>query len=395
MSARRAAAVRKFGLGILLAASCTAGGAGEQPRAVGTSAIVSGSTDTQDPAVVGIGVRRVDCDARLAVHCTGMLIAPRLVLTAAHCTEAPLGSNLEVLFGSDVTDPAAVISRVTEVQVHPEYPTVGGAADLALLVLADYAPAAPVALNATALDDTWLGRSVRLVGFGQTQPSGEPPETKRTGTATISALQSAELRIVPGPSLSCHGDSGGPLFATINGRELVVGVTTTGDPGCATYGRNVRVDAFLNDFILPGIARAATSDPIPATDGPLATAPLCTADCAHDADCPAGLRCQLGPTTQGLAARCVIPGLLAGALSSACTSATQCTQRCVRLRAAQTPQACRCYEACATETPPPAEDSGCNLGRSPATHPERLIFLVALLFFSGWCRRKRNTACLP
>jgi hypothetical protein len=40
-------------------------------------AIVAGSADTQDPAVVGIGSRRVECDALLSVHCTGTLIPLR------------------------------------------------------------------------------------------------------------------------------------------------------------------------------------------------------------------------------------------------------------------------------------------------------------------------------
>ncbi len=391
MTARRSPRGLGVPLGLLLAAACAPAGDGYRPLAAVTAAIVGGTADSQDPAVVGIGTRRVDCAARLAVHCSGTLIAPRLVLTAAHCVAgASSSSTLEVLLGSDVTDPAAVLRRVAGVQVHPDYRKDGDPADLALLLLAESAPVAPIALNTTALDGSSVGQSVRLVGFGQTRPTGDPPGQKRFGTATLSEVQSTQLRIVPGPSLSCHGDSGGPLLSGASGSELLIGVITTGDPGCATYGLNVRVDAFLRDFILPGVAWAAAAAPPPA-DGPLAGENLCAAACTSDADCPAGLVCQVGPTDQGLAPRCLIPGLLAGALTAPCTSQDQCAERCVRVRPDQGPAACRCYSACATEAPPPA--SGCQASRGPATFPGCLAILLATLLFSWQALRRRNTAC--
>ena len=390
MTARRSPRGLGVPLGLLLAAACAPAGDGYRPPAAVTAAIVGGTADSQDPAVVGIGTRRLDCEARLAVHCSGTLIAPRLVLTAAHCVAgASSGSTLEVLLGSDVTDPAVDLRRVAGVQVHPDYRTDGDPADLALLLLAESSPVAPVALNTTALDGSSVGQSVRLVGFGQTRPTGDPPGQKRSGTATLSEVQSTQLRIVPGPSLSCHGDSGGPLLSSASGSELLIGVITTGDPGCAAYGLNVRVDAFRRDFILPGVAWAAAAAPPPA-DGPLAGEKLCAAACTSDADCPAGLVCQVGPTDEGLAPRCLIPGLLAGALAAPCTSQGQCAERCVRVRADDGPAACRCATACATETP---AASGCEASRGPATFPGCLAILLAILLFSWRGLRRRNTAC--
>lgn len=388
-----------LGLGLL---ACGAP-RGQPSPARAAAAIVAGSDDSLDPGVVGIGIRRVRCDATLAVHCTGTLVAARIVLTAAHCVSPPAAaSNLEVLFGSDAASLTAVVRRVAAVQLHPDYHADGDLADLALLILNDNAPVAPVALNTAALDASWTGQRVRLVGFGQSDPSGAPPGTKRTGAATISEVGTTQFRIVPGPALSCHGDSGGPIFAAgSGGGEVLLGVTATGDPGCAAYGQNVRVDAFSRDFIEPWISRISGAAPPPPMPPLSANALLCTAPCTTDADCPDGLSCQTGPTGEGLAPRCVVPGLLAGALAEVCTSDAQCRDGCVRIRADNSAESCRCYQSCADDSPSdsPQAGQGCSLShRLAARHalPEGFALSGLFLFFSLFVLRcRRNTACLP
>jgi V8-like Glu-specific endopeptidase len=372
----------------LVAALVGAGCAVETGRTA--AQIVGGTIDTGDEAVVAIGVRRVDCGERLAVHCTGTLVGPRLVLTAAHCVSDPrLGTNLEVMFGSDVASSGSRFVRVIQAVRHPDYRSDGDDADLAVLVLDREAPVAPVALGDQPLDGT-VGASVRIVGFGVTGPSDGATGTKRSGTSTVAEVQDQVFRTAPGTSLTCQGDSGGPLFAPEGTAERLVGVTSRGDPGCSSYGINVRVDRFLQDFIVPWIA-ATSSTPPPGggVGGELTTDQLCTAPCSGDGDCPVGLVCLPSTGTNGtLITRCVVPGLLPGTLGEVCTGAIVGAERCVRLRSENIPDACRYYRECNASMP---QRGGCQIGSRASADSTWAPMLVLLLV--ALARRPNKKTC--
>lgn len=349
--------------------------------------IVDGTLDTGDPAVVAIGTRRVGCGEDLAARCTGTLIAPRLVLTAAHCVIDPrLSSDLEVLFGSATDAPGSQLRRVVHVAAHPDYQADGDAADLAALILDAPAPVEPQPIDTGTLDDAWIDASVRLVGFGQ--PSSTEPTTgaKRSGTAVITDLAATTFRIEPDPAMSCHGDSGGPVLATRGGAEVLIGVTSLGDPGCREYGQNVRVDSFRASFLATWIDAAATW-PTPPPPDSVALASLgdeiCTLPCTDDTACPDGLVCRPGPGPDGIANRCTLPGLVPGSFGAPCTDDATCDERCVRVATNDGPDACRCYQNC-IDAPMTEPGGGCQIGISRTAGPAKdapgapLLALAAL-----------------
>lgn len=220
--------------------------------------------DTGDPAVIAL----LNADDQLV--CTAAVIAPHTVLTAAHCVAGkPL--TLKAFFGSVVKDGGTKIA-VTDARQHPQFDPGGN--DLGMITLADPAPVTPLAL-APPLDDTFVGASIRVVGFGTTGAAGGDG-TKRLGTAKIAALGAEDFIATPDLSLSCLGDSGGPALAT---GDVIAGVVSRVDAQCVDHAVYTRIDVAMDVLIQPYLDETA---PGSAGKGE---------PCFYDGHCAAGLEC--------------------------------------------------------------------------------------------------------
>jgi len=141
------------------------------------------------------------------------------------------------------------------------------------------------------------------------------------------------------------------LVRGADGREVLVGVTASGDVACRADAFNVRVDALLEDFVKPFLAEP------PEARGPvLAPESLCGAPCTQDAQCPAELSCV--SVTEDGASRCLLLALREGDYGATCTRDAQCGAGsvCARLEP-EGDEACRCFTPCEQELPEGA--SGC------------------------------------
>jgi hypothetical protein len=216
--------------------------------------------------------------------CSSTLIAPGVVLTAAHCLDTELleayglgTDSLEFLWSRepDLTEhldeydsawPADAV-RVRAWVLHPGYSIWDLEAglsenhDIALAFLDEPQWDLPTAsLMDPAFDPLpEAGLPVEIVGWGQQTPDYVAPEgtvgLKMAGDSAVVRVGETEIQVglTEEHARQCWGDSGGPVFYRhSDGAQdtfSVIGVTshTWDDTYCDTYGAvNTRVDAYLD-----------------------------------------------------------------------------------------------------------------------------------------------------
>lgn len=183
--------------------------------------------------------------------CTGTLIAEDLVLTANHCvvqrdatgrlTSRPLDPRaLTVELGGDYLPWGHVGIRAV---LAPDCGSVGGAADVAVVVLSRALVGVPTA-TVRLYTEPVIGELLDPVGFGRCSTSpGVKRYLRRGGVVRSFTGETVQLE-----AAICPGDSGGPLLARGSGE--VVGVISLsamdGDEHTRAPSIGARIDAYRN-----------------------------------------------------------------------------------------------------------------------------------------------------
>jgi secreted trypsin-like serine protease len=209
--------------------------------------------------VGGQRARLADWDFTVALRehksliCTGSVIAPTKVLTAAHCVREKFDHRLRVVAGRVRIrhNQGGQIIKVRTVRRYPSYRK-NERHDLAVLTLAKPTRVTPIQVATPAEDAAFTrkGRFLRVAGYGDRKPLLSEPlriglltearEEVRTKQRCVHAYHreyiartmicTLGLRFSRKPigATTCIGDSGGPMVAdTPNGPRLV-GVTSYG-----------------------------------------------------------------------------------------------------------------------------------------------------------------------
>lgn len=256
-----------------LALGC--GGADAPPEPLGESpqAVVDGDAAIDDTVFSTVAVVNEETDSL----CTGTLIAPRVVVTAAHCvvtlneakTEilsdaAP--KNMTVLVGHLDLNEAWPTEKVFAVEtinrnqgfklqqksVDPSF--IGQANDIAILCLTEPAPLTPAYIPTMEELSPVLveGAALTVEGYGVFDFANDRSGVLHLAEIPLTRIVGGEFEAgTLGGSNACFGDSGGPAYMSVNGRQALIGASSRlsfGDDECgapAVFTLLPRFDVWL------------------------------------------------------------------------------------------------------------------------------------------------------
>ncbi|MFE3899187.1 S1 family peptidase [Streptomyces sp. NPDC059153] len=233
---------------------------GSPAAAVSDSIVIGGQPAhvKDSPWVVALSSRDRFGETRAGQFCGGVLVAPKKVLTAAHCLRREaLGvdvgqvRDLRVISGRDALGGTG--GQETPVQAawsNPGFDPITNAGDLAVLTLADALPAKSVIPMAGSGDAAYEpGTGAVVYGWGDTTGNGDYASSLRSAEVSVlpdslcrqaypggtDGTYDASAMLCAGELLgghdACQGDSGGPLVA----RGRLIGLVSWGN-GCARIG---------------------------------------------------------------------------------------------------------------------------------------------------------------
>jgi hypothetical protein len=215
-------------------------------------AIVNGADCSTDASpVVLLNIK--DASGPQVGSCSGTVVAPRAILTAAHCLQPPAAAVLVFLGSGPQQTAGSFAAHPSWRESNPSSFDVG-----VILMPADIGRGAkPLLLSR----DARIGETAVISGWGKDSGAGVTA-TLRAGVATVTALTALAIQTTSTTSASsvCQGDSGGAIFVQEAGTWSLAGVISANSTLACSFGDNFYASVRAADnmaFILGLVPDAA------------------------------------------------------------------------------------------------------------------------------------------
>ena len=239
-----------------------------QIKKTATQRIINGVQAKKDdyPFITGLIASSTREGGEISPFCGASFIGGHYILTASHCVDGSIASDIDVVVGEhDLKDrTTGVRYKVAQIYMHEDYDSVATNNDIAILELetaiTNVSPIKPLTAELESLINT--GDLLTVMGWGNLSVDDQsfPTVLQKVDVALYDRAECnkaygggiTEQMLCAGFELggkdSCQGDSGGPLVINKNGEWYQAGVVSFGE-GCAVAGFPgvyARVSKFLD-----------------------------------------------------------------------------------------------------------------------------------------------------